>query len=55
MQRDRIALTVLVDLDSLPGTFHTPESARRGVEAVLLSRIGHYNPVVLIDQPKQPE
>ena len=29
--------------------FYTEKSAREQVEAILLSRIGHYNPRVLID------
>lgn len=47
MERDRIKLEILVDLDPLPGAFHTPESAQRTVQAILLSRLGHYNPIVL--------
>lgn len=50
MPRERIQLTVLVDLDPFPGTFHTKESAAQTVEAVLLSSIGHYHPIVLMDE-----
>jgi hypothetical protein len=42
----RIRLIVTVDLDRTPGTFNTPESVVRGMQSMLLSRIGHYNPVV---------
>lgn len=47
---ERIMLTVLVDLDRIPGTFHTPESAQENVEAILRSSIGHYNPVVILEK-----
>lgn len=50
MARERIALTVIVDLDPMPGAFHTPEHAKQVVEAMLLSAVGHYNPVVIIEQ-----
>lgn len=48
----RIALMVLVDLDPVPGMFHTREQAKEAVESILLSRVGHYNPVVFehVDQ-----
>ena len=48
---DRIALTVIVDLDPVPGAMHTGESARDIVESTLRSRIGHYNPVVVLNKP----
>lgn len=50
MERKRIKLEILVDLDPVPGTFHTPESAKQCVEAILLSSIGHYHPIVLMDE-----
>lgn len=50
MQRERIMLEVMVDLDPTPGTFHTKESAEESVQAILLDSIGHYNPVVLIKE-----
>lgn len=49
MVPERIALVVMVNLDPIPGGFHTPEQAREAVEAMLLSRVGHYDPVVVID------
>lgn len=45
---DRIVLEVAVDLDALPGAFHTSESAQEHVQAILLSSIPHYNPVVIV-------
>lgn len=47
MAKERIMLEIILDLDPVPGTFHTKESARDQVEAILLSMIRHYNPVVL--------
>jgi len=50
----RVILTVHVDvdLDSIPGAFHTQESAQKIVENILQdtlnSRIPHYNPAVRI-------
>lgn len=52
----RVMLNVIVDLDNTPGVFHTEESARASVEAMLLSRIGHYNPVVFVAaEEEEPE
>jgi len=44
---ERIAVTVMVDLDPVPGAFHTKEDAVQWLEAILLTRIPHYNPVVV--------
>lgn len=38
-------LIVVVDLDAMPGTMHTPESAQQVVQNVLFQRMSHYNPV----------
>jgi len=46
-ERERIQLAVFVDLDPMPGAFHTKEDAAQWVEAMLLTRIPHYNPVVV--------
>lgn len=46
MKRKRIKLVVWVDLDPIPGSFHTPESAKKNVEAILKDYIPHYNPMV---------
>lgn len=47
MERDRIEICIAVDLDPLPGGFHTREQAEEAVLVMLLRRIGHYNPVIL--------
>ena len=49
-ERERTMMYVMVDLDPFPGAFHTPESARDAVQAILLDRIGHYTPVVILEQ-----
>ena len=41
---DRVALLVWVDLDSVPGAFHTHESAQANVQAILERSIPHYKP-----------
>lgn len=48
MERIRIKLEVEVDLDPLPGTFHTAESAREVVFSYLTYVIPHYHPEVKI-------
>ena len=48
MERTRIKLDVYVDLDPVPGTFHTKESAQNVVRNILNGAISHYNPVVSI-------
>lgn len=45
----RIKLAVYVDLDPVPGTFSTANSARAAVEAILKNQIEHYNPGVWVD------
>jgi hypothetical protein len=42
----RIKLEVYVDLDPIPGEFHSKESARNVVDNILRQNIGHYNPMV---------
>lgn len=44
MDRDRVALIVWVDLDAVPGAFHTHESAQANVQAILERSIPHYSP-----------
>lgn len=44
----RIMLQVFVDLDQVPGSFDTPESAKDIVQSILDQRIDHYNPNVVI-------
>lgn len=46
MARVRIKLEITVDLDPVPGAFHTEESARKIIAQILNDRIGHYNPLV---------
>lgn len=47
MQRERIMIEIAMDLDPIPGAFHTEEDARLRVQAMLLTMMPHYNPVVL--------
>ena len=45
-------LIVTVDLDEIPGAFHTAESAKEIVQWILKERIGHYSPEVeILDRP----
>lgn len=46
MERERVSFTIAMDLDPVPGTFHTKEDAKRHIESMLLSYIPHYHPVV---------
>lgn len=46
MNRTRVMLATYVDLDPVPGTFHTVESARHCTNAILQHSIGHYTPIV---------
>jgi hypothetical protein len=50
MDRIKVKLIVEVELDIIPGAFHTPESAQACVQAILTSRISHYNPRVQIQK-----
>ena len=47
MFKERILLSVIVDLDPVPGAFHTRESCVKHIQAMLLESIPHYNPVVV--------
>lgn len=49
MHRTRIKLAVYVDLDPMPGVFHSAESARHGVASILMGQIEHYKPTVSIE------
>ena len=52
----RAAFVVYVDLDSIPGTMHTKESAQNVVRGILMDRIPHYHPIVsLAPEELQPE
>lgn len=46
MNRKRARMTVIVDLDPVPGTFHTVESAEEQVRRILREAINHYHPIV---------
>lgn len=55
MARERITLSVQVDLDPIPGAFHTPEDARHAIGMILNDRIPHYHPSVRIPLPEEDE
>lgn len=44
--RQRKAFIVYVNLDPVPGTFHTEESALNGLRSILTSWLGTYQPTV---------
>ena len=44
---ERILIEIAVDLDAMPGAFHTEDNARMHVQAILLGRLPQHNPVVL--------
>ncbi len=51
-----IALTVNVNLDPVPGTFHDEADAQRQVQRILDQAIPHYFPgVSLYNPPAQPD
>jgi hypothetical protein len=39
-------LLVVVDLDQMPGTMHTAQSAQEVIQNVLYQRMSHYKPAV---------
>lgn len=52
----RIALLVEVDLDEVPGIFHTEDSAIDNTRGILNHMISHYNPsVTLAPDELQPK
>jgi hypothetical protein len=53
MERTRIKLEVYLDLDPVPGAFHTKESAQHHVKTLLNGAIPHYNPRVLITKEEK--
>lgn len=55
MERTRIKLEVYVDLDPIPGAFHSVDSARNSVGALLYNAIPHYNPVVSVGKDNSVE
>lgn len=44
--RDRICFLVLVDLDPIPGSFHSQESAQHWLGLIFQRNIAHYNPMI---------
>ena len=44
MERKRIKLVVEVDLDPVPGAFHTKEDACFRIQQLLMNAIPHYDP-----------
>lgn len=61
MPRTRVRLDVYVDLDPVPGAFHSMDSARNCVGAILRNGIPQYNPLVSVGEvtsepdPNQPQ
>jgi hypothetical protein len=49
MARQTVSLIVTVELDDVPGEFHTPESAERVIQIILENAIPHYNPEVELE------
>lgn len=45
-ERRKAYLTVEIELDDVPGAFHTIESAVDHVQIILDHQVGHYNPKV---------
>lgn len=45
MERRRIQILVEVDLDPVPGSFHTGENTQEHIQHMLDGAIPHYNPV----------
>lgn len=52
MERTRVKMAVYIDLDPVPGTMHTPESAASVLQNMLNTAVGHYNPHVQIISPE---
>lgn len=46
-----VTLEVTINLDPVPGSFHTVESAQEQVQAMLNSMVPHYKPTVAIKYP----
>lgn len=54
--KHRVAFVVYVDLDPMPGTFHSKESAQNVLRNIIHQRISHYNPTIsLAPASVQPE
>lgn len=48
MKRTRVRLDVWIDLDPIPGAFHTKENAAHHVRNMLTNAVSHYHPLVSI-------
>jgi len=48
MDRKRVTLLVTMDLDPVPGAFHTESSAVDQTQRIMSQMIPHYNPEVLV-------
>jgi hypothetical protein len=56
MDPKRVKLEVYVDLDPVPGAFHSVDSARNVVGDILQNSIPHYNPTVSVGiNPGDPD
>lgn len=45
---ERAAFVVYVDLDRVPGTMHSKDSARKVIGGILMNHIPHYHPMVSV-------
>lgn len=45
-ERKRIKMVLEINLDPVPGVFHTKEDARDIVDRILKNQLGHYDPSV---------
>lgn len=55
MNRQRATFTVEIDLDMVPGAFHTAEDTEKRLQSLLLSDVPHYNPVVTLTRDPRPK
>jgi hypothetical protein len=53
IMNDRVKFDLYVDLDNMPGAFHTVEDARYALAKLLKDQIPHYHPQVTL--PNAPE
>lgn len=51
MTRRKVLIEVEVELDPVPGTFHTADSAKEQITRILNSAIPHYHPRVVNVRP----
>lgn len=48
-----VTLDVTINLDPIPGAFHTPADVQQRIERILVEMIPHYKPTVSIRYPRQ--